>query len=101
MEKTQSLLIARSISITDFLTVYIPTVGEILSSDDREYYQMVTTLTSSPYDLMVQLDDMGIDYEQITDFELFMLLFQSLQNKDLSLIFPGLESSLLKPAKNN
>ena len=101
LEKTQSLLIARSISITDFLTVYIPTVGEILSSDDREYYQMVTTLTSSPYDLMVQLDDMGIDYEQITDFELFMLLFQSLQNKDLSLIFPGLESSLLKPAKNN
>ena len=101
MEKTQSLLIARSIPITDFLTVYIPTVGEILSSDDREYYQMVTTLTSSPYDLMVQLDDMGIDYEQITDFELFMLLFQSLQNKDLSLIFPDLDASPLKPAKNN
>lgn len=101
MEKTQSLLIARSIPITDFLSVYIPTVGEILSSDDREYYQMVTTLTSSPYDLMVQLDDMGIDYEQITDFELFMLLFQSLQNKDLSLIFPDLDASPLKPAKNN
>lgn len=101
MEKMKSLLIARSVPITDFLSIYIPTVGEILSSDDREYYQMVTTLTSSPYDLMVQLDDMGIDYEQITDFELFMLLFQSLQNKDLSLIFPGLDPSLLKPAKNN
>lgn len=101
MEKMKSLLIARSVPITDFLSIYIPTVGEILSSDDREYYQMVTTLTSSPYDLMVQLDDMGIDYEQITDFELFMLLFQSLQNKDLSLIFPRLDPSLLKPAKNN
>ena len=101
MEKMKSLLIARSVPITDFLSIYIPTVGEILSSDDREYYQMVTTLTASPYDLMVQLDDMGIDYEQITDFELFMLLFQSLQNKDLSLIFPGLDPSLLKPAKNN
>ncbi len=100
MEKVKSLLVARSVPVADFLSVYIPTVGEILSSDDREYYQMVTTLTSTPYDLMVQLDDMGIDYEQITDFELFMLLFQSLQNKDLSLIFPGLNPTLLKPAKN-
>ena len=100
LEKVKSLLVARSVPVADFLSVYIPTVGEILSSDDREYYQMVTTLTSTPYDLMVQLDDMGIDYEQITDFELFMLLFQSLQNKDLSLIFPGLNPTLLKPAKN-
>lgn len=100
MEKVKSLLVARSVPVADFLSVYIPTVGEILSADDREYYQMVTTLTSTPYDLMVQLDDMGIDYEQITDFELFMLLFQSLQNKDLSLIFPGLNPTLLKPAKN-
>lgn len=100
LEKVKSLLVARSVPVADFLSVYIPTVGEILSADDREYYQMVTTLTSTPYDLMVQLDDMGIDYEQITDFELFMLLFQSLQNKDLSLIFPGLNPTLLKPAKN-
>lgn len=100
LEKATSLLVARSIPVADFLSVYVPTVGEILFSDDREYYQTVTTLISTPYDLMVQLDDMGIDYEQITDFELFMLLFQSLQHRDLSLIFPGLDSSLLRPAKN-
>lgn len=100
MEKATSLLVARSVPVAGFLSVYVPTVGEILSSDDRAYYQTVTTLTSTPYDLMVQLDDMGIDYEQITDFELFMLLFQSLQNRDLSLIFPGLNPTLLKPAQN-
>lgn len=101
MEKNKSLLLSRSIPLNDFLSVYIPTVGEILSFGDREYYQMVTTLVSSPYDLMVQLADMGIDYEQITDFELFMLLFQSLQDKDMSLVFPGLAPSLLKPARNS
>ena len=37
----------------------------------HKYYSMVYTLCSVGADLKWQLDDMGVDYTQIEDFELF------------------------------
>ncbi|MBR4021279.1 MAG: hypothetical protein IKI94_01570 [Ruminococcus sp.] len=72
--------------INDYITVKIPTVGEIIKNED-EYYESISLIVSTPYDMMVQLDDAGIDFTNITDWDLFCLLFKDLQNRDLSLIF--------------
>ena len=42
---------------------------------------------------MVQLDDMGIDYTTITDYELFMMLFPMYAKSDLSIVFGDLDTS--------
>lgn len=61
MENKKSLLNVSSIEIVPNLTLRIPTVGEILE-DEQKYYNIVSALTTTPFQYMVQLDDMGIDY---------------------------------------
>ena len=70
MENRKSLLNLSSVELPDTgLSIRIPTVGEILE-DEFAYYTIVSSLTASPFQYMVQLDDMGIDFTRITDFEL-------------------------------
>ena len=92
MENKKSLLNATSVEIVPNLSLRIPTVGEILEDEDK-YYGIVSSLTASPFQYMVQLDDMGIDYTQITDYQLFMMLFPMYAQSDLSLLFGDLNTS--------
>ena len=92
MENKKCLLNATSVEIVPNLILRIPTVGEILEDEDK-YYGIVSSLTASPFQYMVQLDDMGIDYTQITDYQLFMMLFPMYAQSDLSLIFGDLDTS--------
>ena len=92
MENKKSLLNATSVDIVPNLSIRIPTVGEILE-DEEHYYNLVSSLTATPFQYMVQLDDMGIDYTQITDYQLFMMLFPVYAKSDLSLLFSDLDTS--------
>ena len=60
--------------INDKIAIYIPTIGDIVEFGERKYYGMIHTLTCIPSDMKSQLFDMGIDYEKLSDFELFMML---------------------------
>ena len=97
---TLNLLYRKQYRINDDIRVVIPTVGEIIDNEDT-YYGLVSLLTSSPFDLMVQLDDAGIDFTEINDYELFLMLFPSMQSQDTSLIFGDLNLSDFGIATNN
>ena len=92
MENKKRLRNATSVDIVPNLSIRIPTVGEILEDEDK-YYEIVSSLTATPFQYMVQLDDMGIDYTQITDYQLFMMLFPMYAKSDLSLLFSDLDTS--------
>lgn len=87
-----NLLYKREIAINDAIHIVVPTVGEILQDEDG-YYGLITLLTSMPIDLMCQLDEIGIDFTSITDYDLFLLLFSGLQTQDTSLVFGDLDLS--------
>ena len=53
-----------------------------------------------PIDMMVQLDDIGVDFTTINEWELFLLLFGSIKERDTSLIFGDLSLSQFQPAIN-
>ena len=89
---TRNLLYKRELPVTDHIHVVIPTVGEILENEDM-YYGMVSLLTATPYDMMVQLDDAGINFTEIDDYDLFLFVFGTLQASDTSLIFGDLDLS--------
>ena len=72
MENKGSLLNKSSIQIIPNLSLNIPTVGEILEDEDA-YYSITSELTATPFQCMVQLDDMGIDYTKISEWELFRI----------------------------
>lgn len=92
MENKKSWLNLSSINITPNLSLRIPSVGEILE-DEFTYYSIVSSLTATPFQYMVQLDDMGIDYTKITDYDLFRMLFPVYAQSDLSIIFDNLDTS--------
>ena len=85
--------------INEHISVMIPKVGEILEHEE-EYYRLVLALTAMPYDMMVQLDDLGIDFTEIDEYELFLLLFQGLQFEDTSLIFGDLDLTSFDTAQS-
>lgn len=90
--ENNSLLNQTSIEITDRLSLRIPTVGEVLN-DENTYYSLVSIMTSTPFQYMVQLDDLGIDYTKITDFEMFQIFFPLYAKQDVSIIFGDLDLS--------
>lgn len=89
---TLNLLYEHEYVINDKIKVVIPTVGQVLDNED-EYYSMVTAFTAMPIDLMVQLDDMKIDFEQIIDYDLFIILFNGLRLQNVGLILKDIDLS--------
>lgn len=85
--------------INEYISVKIPTLDEILDNED-EYYGTIALIVSTPYDMMVQLDDINIDFTQINEWDLFCLLFNELQSRDLSMIFGDLNLGDFKTAVN-
>lgn len=85
--------------INNYITIKVPTVGEIIQNED-EYYGNVALIVATPFDLMVQLDDRGIDFTKLNDWDLFCLLFNELRTKDLSLIFDNINLKDFVVAEN-
>lgn len=86
--------------INDKIKIHQPTIGEIVQYGEREYYSMVHTLTCIPSDMPSQLDDLGINYMEIEDFELFMMLTRGLTKEKTSILFGDLDFSQFEPCLN-
>lgn len=97
---TIGMLYKHKYQINDKISVVIPTVGEILEFGEDEYYSMVTMLTAMPVDLMVQLDDLGIDFTTINEYDLFVMLSAGMRNMDTRLLFGDLDFSKLQMASS-
>lgn len=95
------MLYKDEIPINESVCVRIPTVGEILERE-AEYYDGVSVLTAMPADtdMMVALDDIGVDFSTIDEYDLFLLLSESLKHKDISLVLGGVDFSRLKTGVN-
>lgn len=87
---TVNLLYKREFKINDNISVMIPKVGDIIDSED-EYYNIVSIFTSMPIDMIAPLDEVGIDFSTINEWELFLLLFEQLKVVDTRLVLGGLD----------
>lgn len=86
--------------INDKIVLQIPTIGDIIEFGEKEYYGMIYTLTCIPSDMKSQLDDIGINYMEISDFELFMLLTRELSQQQTKLVLGPLDLSKFVPCVN-
>ena len=87
--------------INDNIKVLQPTIKQIAEFGERDFFSMVHTITAIPSDMKSQLWDMGLDWMEVDDFELFMMLTQTLTLDRTSILFGDLDFSKLKPFKNN
>lgn len=86
--------------INEYITVHSPTIGEIVEFGERNYYQMLSALISIPSDRKSQLDDIGIDYEDIDDFTFFYMLTRGLTYENTRLLLGDVDLSKMELCKN-
>ena len=87
------LLFCEPIQLNDKITLYQPTIGDIVDFGERQYYSTIHMLTCIPSDMKSQLFDMGIDWEEIPDFDLFIMLTRTITHEQTKLVFGDMDLS--------
>lgn len=83
--------------INDKIRVLQPTIRQIAEFGEKEFFSVVYTVTAIPSDMKANLWDLGIDWMEIDDFELFVMLSQTLTPDRTKLLFGDLDFTKLKP----
>ena len=79
--------------VNQHIKIKQPTVREIVEFGEREQFNFIQTICSIPSDMKSALWDAGIDYEQIDDFDLFIMLTRGLSEECSKFIFYDLDLS--------
>ncbi len=83
--------------------INIPTVGMIRDDNGNRlfnFWQEAGLFTKTPSDMISELADLGIDFEELSDFKLFLLLFlgtKGLNGNRESILFKDFNLYSLKP----
>lgn len=78
------------------ITIYQPTIGNILEFGEQSFYSMLNTFVSNTTSYRLQLWNMGVDWNKITDYQLFCMLVNGLDKKSTSLLFGDINFQLFK-----
>lgn len=85
------------------VSIRCPTLGEICDYGESDYLAMISMFTATNIDRCAQLEDMGIDYTEIDNFQMFILFSSLLSNHkengkiDCSILLNKINFSQFKP----
>ena len=68
------LYIGDDFVINDQIRVLQPTIRQIAEFGERDFFSVVHTVTAIPSDMKASLDDIGLDWTEVDDFDLFVML---------------------------
>lgn len=91
------LYLSEDVKIANGIILKCPKLKDIVEYGESEYFSMAQTLCATPSSMMVALDDMKLNYMKISDFELFMMLSQSLKPETTKLLLGDLDLTKFKP----
>ena len=86
--------------INDKIKISQPTIGDIVDFGEAQYFNVIYTITAIPSDMKSQLWDLGIDWMEIEDFDLFVMLAPTFPVEKTKLLFGDLDFTKLKLYKN-
>lgn len=73
------------------LTVYQPTIGDVISIGERRFYSTLNLFITNTTSYRLVLWEMGVDWNQISDFELFLMIYKGVDKEVSKLIFGDLD----------
>ena len=82
--------------VNDKIVIRQPTIGEIVEYGEQEYFSMAHLISSISSDFKPELTDMGLDYEKITDIEMFYIATRNMTVDQTRILFGELDFSKLK-----
>lgn len=79
--------------INDKIKVFQPNLRQILTFGERQYFSVIQTLCSTSSNLKSQLADMGVNWETVEDFQMFMMLAKTLDKEKTHLVLGDIDLS--------
>lgn len=79
--------------INDKITIHQPTLNEICDFGEHRYFSLISTITAIPVDYILQLERVGIKYEDLSDFDIFSKTINTVSLSDSSLLFGNIDFS--------
>lgn len=86
--------------INDKIKVYQPNLRQILEFGERQYFSVIQTLCSTSSNMKSQLADMGLNWETIEDFQMFMMLAKTLDKEKTRLVLGDIDLSQFEIRQN-
>lgn len=94
-----NLLYKKEYPVGGGVNIRIPSIREIID-DEEEYYGLVSSITAMPIDMCVQLNDIGIDFTSINEYDLFLMMFDGYKELNTRTVFGDLNLNNFHLAKN-
>lgn len=82
-----SLLGRKNYKVTDKVTINIPTVRMTRgdnAEEETDFWSEINLFTITPDDMLIDLDNLGIDFTKMSDYSLFTFLFSLQREEKLS-----------------
>lgn len=73
--------------VTEGLVIYQPSIHDIVSFGEKRFFQMVNPFIANTTMYRLPLWDIGIDWNRITDFDLFAMLISDLSPDETYILF--------------
>lgn len=87
----------RSIPVNDKISIQVPLLRDVLKDEDT-YYATIQALTSTPYEMMLWLEDTKhVNFTSVDRYDLFCMMFADLQGMDTRLVFGDLDLRNFSP----
>lgn len=83
------------------ITVYSPTIGDIIAIGEKRFYQTLGIFISNTTQYRLMLWEAGIDWNDISDFQLFVLMYTQIDHEVSKLMFGDLDFSKFVPMEKH
>lgn len=82
--------------INNSLILYQPTIGDIIELDEQAFYGTVGYFTTNPTEYRVSLWEHGIDWNKLSDYELFAINVKLINQEYSKYLFKDIDFSLFE-----
>lgn len=86
--------------VTDKIVIHQPTIQGIMDYGENKFWTIVTYLCANPTSMRLELWNAGIDWNNISDFDLFIFLIGGFRKEDTEILFGDLDFSKFREIKN-
>lgn len=82
--------------VTDKIRIIQPSIGDIVEYGETQFWNVVSMLCANPTSLRLVLWDNGIDWNKISEFELFSLIINGLEKECIKMLFGDIDFTKFK-----
>ena len=86
--------------VTDKIKIMQPTIGQIIEYGESSFWSVVGLMCANPTSVRLELWKQGIDWNKISDFELFISTISTLPQKYTEILFGDLDFMKFKEIQN-